>query len=607
MATSPPSAPLEGRARYWRRVLRPLFWWLLLVLVLFGIRTHQRLMEKTRLNFTATLAGQMPFPEATATFDGKPIMSGQNIPLGQHQFAITHPKGESYSTNFFIWYGAHNLGTIDLKRAMSVLAVTVNPPAPALSVHGPEFNVELTNSPGMTSSVPTDRYVIASRYAHWSRSDEVTVAAGSPATWWINPRLGAAKITCNEADATGQFMQADGQIIESINFPYSIWELPEGSYKVSAQHHRDVLSRTVKITAGATNQLSLEFLYGTAVLKTDPPGASVQTADGQYWGMTPFTAAELKPGVWTFVLQHNGYETVTASLAITAEQTSYLHTNLTGVNYAGSMKTAQQAMATQDYDGALTAVREAIIAKPGDADALALQSNATGLGSLQRAKKLGLQGDFIGGEKELATTLQIFPDNAEAVNMLAEYKRREPEQIARQRQERLDQPQKSFKQLCDNYEDSKSFDEHEFKTTQAADHVAGGISSALLFTQPPYVIERMDSPTPDIHQIVATQKFSNGFFSGGERRCLIVVGQVKDDEAKIIFKVLEYQRHHSFDMNVPINQLPVSERLIPLSSARFPEMTDKMKIQIQAGVSNVTAIIQGVIGQAAAVQPMLTP
>jgi hypothetical protein len=52
----PPSslAPEHGLG-YWRRILRPLFWWLLLVLVLFAIHTHQRLMEKTRLEFTVTM------------------------------------------------------------------------------------------------------------------------------------------------------------------------------------------------------------------------------------------------------------------------------------------------------------------------------------------------------------------------------------------------------------------------------------------------------------------------------------------------------------------------------------------------------------------------
>jgi hypothetical protein len=43
-----------------------------------------------------------------------------------------------------------------------------------------------------------------------------------------------------------------------------------------------------------------------------------------------------------------------------------------------------------------------------------LQRHAAGLGSFQRAKALGNQGDFIGGEKELATAMQALPDNTEA-------------------------------------------------------------------------------------------------------------------------------------------------------------------------------------------------
>jgi hypothetical protein len=48
----------KHRVRHSLRVLRPLFWWLLLVLVLYAISTHQRLMEKTRLNFSLSLQGQ---------------------------------------------------------------------------------------------------------------------------------------------------------------------------------------------------------------------------------------------------------------------------------------------------------------------------------------------------------------------------------------------------------------------------------------------------------------------------------------------------------------------------------------------------------------------
>jgi len=147
------------------------------------------------------------------------------------------------------------------------------------------------------------------------------------------------------------------------------------------------------------------------------------------------------------------------------------------------------------------------------------------------------------------------------------------------------------------------FNKHELKTKRPAGKIAGGIPRALVSVQPPYAINRDDSPAPDIYVVAATQKFSNGFMpGGGERTCLIVVGQTKNHESQIIFKVLEYQRRHSSDMNAPVNQLPISENLIPLSPSRFPKMTDKLKAQLQYGVTNVTAIVKWVVDQTPADQ-----
>lgn len=594
MATPSSSVPAETRSTYWRRVLRPLFWWLLLVLVLFGIHTHQLWMEKTRLNFTVTLNGQSPFPEAVATFDDKPIFSGDKIPLGHHQLVVTHPQGESFSTNLMIWYGGQNLGTINLKRTMSVLSVSVNPPAPVLYIHGPEFDVTLTNTSGMTSSVPTDQYVIASRYAHWSRSDDVTVSRGMPTTWTITPRLGAAQITCNETDAVGQFMQADGQPIEAATFPYSICELPEGTYKVTAQHHNDVLSQSVNITANTTNHLALEFLYGEAELETDPAGATVQTDDGRYLGETPLKLVELKPGDWTFTLQRDGYETASATLTITADQSTAFQTNLISVNYAVSMIAARQALAAEDYSSALKAVGEAINAKPGDADALTLQRNAVGLSSLKEAKQFGSEGDFINGEKQLATTLEIFPDNTEAKALLQEYIRREPEQRERIRLDRLALPKKTFDSDMAYLSDTLAFESHELTTTQSAADTQTAIETELKTVAPAFQIIR-SFMTGEIFRIEASQDFP-----GGSRRCEIVGGQSKDDETQIYFKVVEMKKAAFY--NQPLGAmwgaLPTKYTLIDPNQ---PQLDDKLKQQIADGVALVTARIQMAIGQTPAV------
>jgi PEGA domain len=592
-----PNTP-ETRARYWRRVLRPLLWWLLLVLALYGIRTHQRLMEETRLNFNITLAGRVPVFPATATFDGKPIVSGQKIPLGHHQFAVTLPKGEPYSTNLSVWYGAQELGTIDLKRTLSLLTVTANPPAPLLSIHGPELDIDLTNSPGMTSAVPTDRYVVMSQYAHWARSDEVLVSPGVPASLQIAPRLGAAQITCNEPDATGQFLQADSRVIESVAFPYAIWELPEGNYTVTARHHDDVLTRTVTVTAGTTNRLALEFLYGSAMLETEPPGATVRTADGRYWGATPLKVEELKPGGMTFVLEHDGYEPATAALIITAGQCAGFQTNLISVNYTASMKVAQQAMAAEDYDVALKSVGEALLAKPGDAAAMAMERSATALGSLQRAKKLGQQGDFIGGEKELATALGIFPDNAEAKALLAEFKRREPEQREQMRLARLESGNVAFKNAFAFSPDGDLFTSHEFKTTKPVTEVYPAILNALKI---PPAFQIMDnSPLAlETYKIKFKQEFSTYLgTSAGYRVGVIICAQTKDDETQVLFKILEYKAEAQIKFSIGnLIGTPGAVNYVPISESRLGPLDEKLQARVNEGITNITARIQAAIGQ----------
>jgi hypothetical protein len=154
----------NGSIRLWARVFRPLAWWFLLVLVLYGIRLHQRLMLDTRLNFSATVSGQRSYQEPTVTFDGQSVFSGQMISLGSHRLTVTHPKGVTFATNLFTWYGGHNLGQIVLPRAFGKLDVSAVPAAAQLTIRGPEFQVTLYNSSGTNLTVPTDNYSITAKY-----------------------------------------------------------------------------------------------------------------------------------------------------------------------------------------------------------------------------------------------------------------------------------------------------------------------------------------------------------------------------------------------------------------------------------------------------------
>src|SRR5882672_1421269 len=154
------STPVTSKPAPWRRGLRPLIWWLIMVLLMFAYRTHERLSANTLINFEPTLSGKRVADEAVAAIDGKPASDGQRIPIGWHTLTVSHPKTKPFSTNLFIWYGPRDLGEIALVRTMGVLVVIARPTAQQLTVRGPEFSVTLTNTYGITSSVPTDRYVL---------------------------------------------------------------------------------------------------------------------------------------------------------------------------------------------------------------------------------------------------------------------------------------------------------------------------------------------------------------------------------------------------------------------------------------------------------------
>jgi hypothetical protein len=585
----------ENENHSWWQVLRPLAWWLLLALILYGIRTHQRLMATTSLNFSVTLAGQVVYGGTMATFDGHPIGSGELIPLGEHTFVITNPKGVTFATNLFIWYGGRNFGTIDLNRATGTLIVSANPPAPLLSIQGPEWSVILTNSTGLTATIPTDRYAVTAHYAHWDRSDTVTVMANAQVNWPITPRLGVLQLDCNQADTTFQLMTANEQLMESGRLPAIISDLPEGEYTLDATHHGHELDSAVKVTSGATNHQSTVFEYGTAHFDTTPAGAGVMDDAGRVCGITPLTLPELEPGPRRWMIHLAGYEATVANLQISANETATFETNLISLGYTAAMKAAADYLAQADYDRAAQACGDALAAKPDDGDAIALGHKAKGLGDFQRAKALGDKGDYIGGGKWLASASQELPDNEEIKTAMADFKQREPEQIGREQAARQQRPRAVFDVVLARVKNSELFEDHELKTTKPASEAAPAIVQALLAMRPAFKIDVNKSSEPDIFEIVGRQDVPGLLTSSGFRRCLIVCGQASDTETRIYFKVLEYETKHNVTMTGPL-AFKDQQEFIPIGPSRIPDMTEKLKAQLQTGVSNVTAQIQEAVG-----------
>ena len=186
--------------------------------------------------------------------------------------------------------------------------------------------------------------------------------------------------------------------------------------------------------------------------------------------------------------------------------------------------------------------------------------------------------------------------------MLADFKQHEPEQIERERVERLNRPREVFTDALKGYADADLFDEHELTTGKPFKEVGAAIAQALKSGQPPFQVTGITLPQPETYQIEATYEIPGLLGAGttsGRHRCIVVCGQTKDDETQILFKVLEYRGKTSIKFSIAnlLNTATTDNvNYIPIHPSKI-QMTDALRAQLTNGVQNVMERIQRAIGQ----------
>src|SRR5438034_11672512 len=96
MASASQDGQRQSPRSSWWRVLRPLIVWIVLVLGAVIYFTHQRLSQQTRLLFSVSLQGQPILNDGFAALGGRPVMSGDQISIGWHTLAVSHPKASLF-------------------------------------------------------------------------------------------------------------------------------------------------------------------------------------------------------------------------------------------------------------------------------------------------------------------------------------------------------------------------------------------------------------------------------------------------------------------------------------------------------------------------------
>lgn len=584
----------ESRQGYWRRILRPLFWWLVLVLVMFAIHQHQLAMERTRIKFTVTMYGTSLLLDAEAALDGKPVMSGEKISLGSHTLVITHRKGEPFTTNFFAWYGGLDCGKVNLKRATGFLNISAKPAARSITITGPEYSKTLSDSKGINQLVPTDTYHIRCEYARWNDDVNWTVNGGNNMACIFDPQLGDLSITSSDMPATYQITDQKGQLIEHGNLPALVAWLPSAIYQVTVEYNGHRLNREVFVAQEKANLLPIKFAFGVVRLESHPTGAAVY-ANGNYLGTTPLLVHELDPGLIHFQMQAPGYANADVSANVTADETVTVGTNLVSLNYIEGMRIAQSSVASGDYHRAVTALAQALVARPNDAEALRLQPIAKGHEYIQTATELAAQGDFIGAGDKLKSALDLLPSDVEAKKLQVEYLKRVPEQIARMKEE---QTQKAFKEVCAASPGSRYFDSHEIPCgNKPPDETRDAIVRMFGSEMPTFKLVRNVSPTDGIYEVDMLQGAENPL-STMRRELLMVIGAGQDGQTAVYYKVNEYQRKAVLNVNFTLNSFNTDDRpedWIPVHPSRI-RMTPILSNQVATGIHMADRIVRMAVG-----------
>jgi hypothetical protein len=584
----------ETRVHRSLRILRPLFWWMILVLVFYGIRTHQRWMEKTRLSFTISLEGRSLFSHAAATLDGKPISSGERISLGAHTFTIAYPKAATFSTNLFTWYGGHDFGTIDLKRTLGTLAIQSDPAAITVTITGPEFSTTLTNVSGKSLRVPTDDYELQATYPHgWWQKEKTTVLENMTGTCVFAPAFGSLHATANRDETTFELWSDKGRSISSGNLPTVLPDLPVGRYRLTAKWHSRSMEKSIEVKKGQTNETSIEFVFGSAQIESDPTGAKVYSASGNYLGKTPLTVTELLPGMSEFELQLVGYDNVRVGVSIVADQTNGVGTNLVSLTYFSGMRSARANMELGNYRGAVHDLELTLTAKPGDVEALRLQREANSRELVQEARGLAGQGDYISAGQKLQSALEMLPDFAEARSLQAEYKTHEREQMAQAKEK---ETRVTFERAWRRIPIAALFDANEYVTSRMSPEETKNALVKLYAEQWPKAATTIDrTPAGGIYEVLFAQGSANPLETA-RREMLCVIGQAKDGQTLILFKVFEYQKRISNNLAETLLSGNRADDWIPLHPSRI-QMTPAHEEQIKVGVRMMYRKIKLAIGE----------
>lgn len=519
-----------ARVRY-SRAFRPLSCWLLISAGMLAWDYHRTHAPRTTLKFDVRIDGKtVSNPRSYSASVGKsPVESGSVAPIGWRTLQVAMPDAEPVQKSLFIWYGENEAGDVDLNWNRGVLELKIEPSARLVQLTGPHHSFSLTNSSGITVSIPVGSYKIASVFEHVREQHEVRVGHNETNLFVIKPNLGTVRVSSDPTGGTFR-LSAGGQnpFRTEGDTPALVTGLPAGKYQLVVWRGDYVKEMPLDVKKWETNEVSVVFEYGEVKVVSDPDGATIFLGDKEL-GQTPRTLSKLKPGPYRFRLEKAGYASALVSTELLGTNSITIRTNLLNIRYTEAIANARREAGSlsPDFRRALASIELALKEKPDDPEALTLKS-------------------------ELAVALQGQEERE------AEQKRR-AELDAR----RLSANQ-TFDQATTGIRQAELFDTHRWEFQLQIENVRTGLLRALSKSSPAWTVDKEIRVNPTSILFYCKPK---GLLSFG-KQCVFLVSEFNTNEVSVHAKFWDY----IVSKNVTISLLRgvTPESLIPIHKNFFP-------------------------------------
>jgi tetratricopeptide (TPR) repeat protein len=406
-----------GRNSGWK-AYRPLLWWGIVVGLVAVWQAHRSQLAKTTLVFQTTIEGHSSAGRLEVRLDGLKFRSGDRTGIGWKRLSFEGPEAEPFTTNVFLWYGANDLGRIDLQWKTGELSLVVTPIPQSVQLESERRFVRLSHVGSTNLVLPVGEYRVEAKHEHFTETGTFEVEAGTIKRATLVRPVGALVLA---TEAEFELASKQGPIVRLQGLaPQSFTNLPAGDYALRTWRGDYALNREITLPADGTETVAVRFAYGEVRFHSTPEQATVLNARGVKLGLTPLTVMNVIPGTHRFRLEYPDHDPEDVAVTVEGDAVGTVRVELRDRIYDEAMHRAEVLGTSRRYAEALVEVHTALGRKLNDPAALKRKTDLQVAQALDTARSHARRSEEAEAMQAVEQALELRPTDPDALRFRAE-------------------------------------------------------------------------------------------------------------------------------------------------------------------------------------------